>query len=381
MSDLYQEISGRIARATDWLATMHDEGNYYSQLAKVDGEPTRTLPTPELSGLAAHLYSWLFSIRQPIQQEGQPKRPNGTTMIRVDRNKMRAAARCAADYLVRSWRGNDCRLLTGKELRFHDIGIAGRGLWASHRALEDVQYWDVSIAMAAQMMRFQAVQDFAEAGSEQLFASDNFGLFDAIRAKDWMPIETTSFEWRDQRGPYQLKAAMNLKVNQRIQTYDEMAARYFIIPEPAPLPSAPKTKRKARELEWADSLHAFALHLEALAMAQHSQARAELGLRMLNERLENCATYRTDVLAQALRLRVFLNAGESSTPPLKALKRLCELQHESGGFHFYEQDGELSPELDTQATIFAVQAMAMAADPKYLAEIPGPLGRRDIALV
>jgi hypothetical protein len=333
---------------------MQRDGGYV-RWVKLDKKKPGTLGpvSTEITGYAAHLYAWLFSV------------------MRSD--DLRRAGSAAGDYLVACW-NRDGRLYCEPEaeeklLFFFDNGIAARGLYSAGRALNRTDFWDVSCCIAAQMRCFKT----------------GFGIYDPILAADFSTQTDPKEWWSTRPGAYQKKAALVWRlVGSAGEIYDLDAAWWFAEPQPAPGPP-PKNGDAAEVAAYqqavhvlADSLHPWAYHCEALWMTERSSGdRFAKAFAELERRFDYGKVHRADVLAQLLRLHIL--QGDRGTP-VSMVADLLELQHESGGFHFKRTGGKLSDDLSVHATIFAAQALALVLYPEA-AKFPGPLKQRDMMIV
>jgi hypothetical protein len=111
-------------------------------------------------------------------------------------------------------------------------------------------------------------------------------------------------------------------------------------------------------------------------MSDPAVERAQREFSFLQQRIGGGGILRADVQAQFLRLSIFHNQPFS----MVELERLFDLQHESGGFHFRSVKGTLSADLSVHATMFAIQALALSKDRRYV-DSAGPLKRRELSIV
>jgi hypothetical protein len=346
---LLTDVKDRVQRACGWLNSVQENGAY-------GAESGVTYHTAE----AAHLCAWMFKAAPAVGMEPDP---------------FRRSARAAANHLARTFResGNVLPCAIGSPvMRFIDLGLAGRALFAVHRACGQTEYWDLSIALAAQMMRFAAAMPSVLDGAEMLVDSDNFGRYDALRALNWMPMDSGE-DVLNNPGPYQLKPAMNLKVNHRLAAFDDIATRYHS----GPRIGSPKRLKGARLQQWGDEVFSFCWWLDALAMAEHSYERAVAGLALL-ERILDSDVPSAWCLHFASRLRLKMMLGVAQTP-VRLAQRVLDFQQDSGAF-CATLTGGVPGEPCITSTVAAIQALVMVAEPK-LSVFPGPFSRRDLAIV
>jgi hypothetical protein len=329
--NLTSGLQSRIDRARDWLFTAASEGSFRRMynLASEEWGPVSS----EITGYGAHVFSWLFSV----------------SGLDADR---RMACK-SAEWLVRHFCDHQALPVEPDSdlLYFFDTGIAARGLFAASIALERKDFWDASIAIGTLMRRFQR----GGLGGSML----------PIMKRDGSDFEPNVPWWSNQPGPYQRKAALIWKLLKRSGDYDDLDFRFLF-----------DEAWTRHAIEKADLLHPFSYSCEALLMGDASGERARVAFAALEACIQKAEVLRSDVFAQYVRL--LLLHGQPLS--MASIDRLCNFQHESGGFHFRTVRGQISSHLSVHATMFAIQALGMAQDPARL-KFPGLLRRRELVIV
>lgn len=233
---------------------------------------------------------------------------------------------------------------------FFDSGIIVRGLAAVWRETGEGELLEMARAAAHAM-----IQDFRGEG--------DFHPILALPEKS--PLPRTA-KWSRAPGCYQLKAAMAWwDVGEAVgehalqEAYLEMVDR-ALATHACFLPSATGI------YDTMDRLHAYAYFLEGLLPAiERPECRAafEEGVAAMDRGIRDSENtfVRSDVLAQWLRARFFLNKGTGGEDH-RRYKELAEFQDDSGGFWFGRRDGRISPQLNPVSTAFALQALEMETD-------------------
>ena len=365
--NLNSELERRITLAVEWLAGMHSGGCYFrSRTNGVLGPHS-----PSTTGYAAHLFAWLFAIH------GRD----------ADRRSARGAAEWLAGHMLsgedEKWR------LDAERVGFFDLGIAGRGLFAVSKQFQRTEFWDVAIQIGS-LMRLYALT--APGLYHPTIRREQFSLYHpTVRIEEGKIITTIGGEGY---GPHFRKAAIIWKFLKAFGDYDDLDRVFSEFPIIAIVAAQPEAKKKKprpteedsqlelQRFEQSTALHQWACSAEALAMGEASHLRAAKTVELLEQRglsvVDSIGTLlRCDLLAQFIRLKMMLGMP----PETSLLDMLFDFQRSDGGFHFYRLNNTLSDQLDVPATLFAVQAMALARNPAELCRMPGPLGRRELAIV
>lgn len=341
--NLVPDLEQRIERARAWLAKMTEGGGIRRNLDLTTGELGPV--SSEITGYAAHLHAWLFAVNQ--------------------RDDDRRRARMYAEWLAQQWDLASALTVEPEKpwVYFFDLGIAARGLYAVAKSTQRQEFWDLAIVLASQMSRFRR--------EDGLY--DPILHCDFIRSRDGTPAPARDW-WSTLPGPYQRKAALIWKIVKRFSDYDDLDLRFYSW-SPA---DEPKKRASDEQLAIAaDLLHPLAYSCEALLIGEASQERARRQINVLQSRIYGRSEHlRCDALAQYLRLHLL----QGQPLPLAQLDRMLDMQHESGGFHFKTAKSKPGQHLSTHATIFAIQVMAMAQAAERT-KFPGPLGRRELAIV
>lgn len=379
-------IDESLERAIAWLDKMQTGGGYHRWCDPTTGE--RGPISSEITGYAAHLYSWLYALKPSYA------------------DKCRAEKACA--WMLATFGRPTFNLGGGIPVEpgvplyyFFDTGIVGRGLYAASRALKNSQYWDVAIAAAGVMTRFAVVED-PDIG--------HCGLYAPTLTSDYLPDPRPPLKWWSRLpGPYQRKAALLWKLCKAQERFDLLDIRVTHL-DPAPREAAEDKRRSAGRKKAADQqgdstgeaspvdnamkdapgmvrnadsdcLHPMAYSCEGLLMSEPSFYRALAEINLLVRAIEEGDDVRTDVLAQAGRIQK--HAGSPSNAI--GVDRIIARQHESGGFYFNDPRSSPNMLLSTHATIFAVQYLEMEHS-RHRRTTPaewltGPLARRELAIV
>lgn len=381
-----------IERGEQWLLRQHEHGCYrHLAIYEGDFEPKPGQPSLLATAYAAHYWAW-------------------TSVFRVGKDSgYQNAARTAADWLVRYWHESQGRLpgplLADKASPFEsffDLGIAARALMAVHQATKRDEYADVATQMATRMRRFQGTS-----------LPDSVGLFHPyLMVNGSGPMEIVSNEefergwWSNRQGPYQRKAALAMRLIHDRQSYDALDLAMSAMPMEPPAvavdpvaavdPDGKKRKpadvnaetaeaeanaQEKRNSYAADYCLPHAYSAEALLMSQYSHGRALEAIELLGERIASTPIIRTDAFAQWCRLRLL--TGERERFPVRDIEQLCNGQHPSGGWPVFlnNPDSSRANLVFVPATIFALQALWIYSDRSKRSDLPGPLVRRELALV
>ena len=338
------ELKRRVELARAWLLSMTTNGGLCRNLHVTSGE--RGAVSSEITGYGAHLFAWLFAVEQ--------------------RHEDRMTARAFGKWLATQWHdaGGYLPYETETDLTFFfDIGIAARGLYAVAKSTQSTEYWDMAITLASQMTRFRIGEGVYRAA---LLGGTGDWAPDPRPFKNW---------WSWVPGPHQRKAALAWKAVKRFGEYDDVDTAW-VLWSPAEEPGKRATRQEHETA--ADLLHPLAYSCEALLISEASQYRAYRDIAILQSKINSGPDFlRCDVLAQYLRLHLL----QGLPLPMGMLDRLLDMQHESGGFYFrIGPKGKPGPDLSVHATIFAIQLMVLAQD-LVRCNWPGPLGRRELAIV
>lgn len=336
--NLSLEIETRVLRARTWIATITQDGGLPAFVESTRAESNAV--SMRVTAVAAHLYAWLFTV--------------------TGRDEDRRTARQFADTLAAAFDAHGSIGSTPERpeaVSFFDLGTASRALYAVGKTTHRADLWDRAIQIGSQMRRFRHAAGYYRELPFGETANGDHG--------------ETAF------GVEHRKAAIAWKSLKTPADYDDLDQFLYLTPPPA----EPNVKRVTDETRvivetGVDQLRDFGLHCEALVMGEASDARARDAFALFDSRVSRSAVSRSDVLAQHLRLHLLLGN------PLQVLlvDRLSDLQDGNGGFYERVFKGKPVYPLDVVATLYAIQALVMAESPDF-AKLPGPLGRRDLAIV
>lgn len=270
------------------------------------------------------------------------------------------AARRAGNFLTElAWNASDRVMpfeLTGAKgySYFFDCGIISRSLLWLWRITKQPRYLEVATEIGKSMQR-------------------DFRGLSAYHPIILLPCKSpAAYEiwWSRMPGAFQLKAALAWKdlaaetgEAHFEQSYEEMLR--FSLRRYAETLDNEQDKPKLM-----DRLHAWSYFLEGLQpVKDRAEVRAVLLAALdrgeaLREELAQ-GFLRSDVCAQLLRIRLL----EGGRPQEGEIARLEAFQfapgdpRTAGSFSFGRRDGELTPHANPVSTVFALQALAMAAKP------------------
>ena len=234
---------------------------------------------------------------------------------------------------------------------FFDSGIIIRGLLAVWRETSGDELLEAAREAAHGMIRdFRADQDFHP----------------ILTLPEKTPLPRAG-KWSHAPGCYQLKAAMAWWDVAEITGDNSLRDAYLEMVDWALTAHACFLRSAAGPYDTMDRLHAYAYFLEGLLpVIERPECRAafEAGITAMDQGIRDTENtfVRSDVLAQWLRARFFLNKCSGGED--RRRYNLAAFQDAGGGFWFGRRDGQISPQLNPVSTAFALQALDMETGEK-----------------